>query len=156
MSALYQLDVLGLLDAEPEAPRPRLVETPTRRTPVRAHMRRMKGSPPPSVVERRDAALVRHAEREAVRVAREYVRARLLDLYRARAATDPHASVSADDADVILRAWAECPPEIFALKSQAWRGTLFTGGAWTRTGARIVSTRPGMHAHDYPTWRPTT
>lgn len=141
---LQQLDILGG-ECAPE---------PVRRTAVRAHLRRVKGSPPPSGAERRDAALSRHLEREAVRHARAYVRARLLELYRARAATDPNASVSADDADVILRAWPECPPEIFALRSQAWRGSLFTGGAWVRTGERIVSIRPGMHAHDYPTWRP--
>jgi hypothetical protein len=144
MTAFVQLDVLG---GALEAP-------PTRRTPVRAHMRRVQGPPPPSGVERRDAALAQHTQKEDVRAALEYVRAKLRTLYETRAATDPHhAGVTADDVDALLKEWAACPGSLRTGR-QAWRGSVFAGKGWQLTGEYVRSARPEMNAHRNPKWRP--
>lgn len=144
MSTAIQLDVLGGA----------LVSPPTHKTPVRAHLRRVKGAPPPSGIERKDAALAQHEQKETVRVAKEYLRDRLRDLYRARALADPvGASVTADDIDELLKAWPACP-RVLLEGRQAWRGTVFAGKGWQLTGETKRSTRPAMNAHRNPCWRP--
>jgi hypothetical protein len=137
-----QLDVLGgALDA-----------SPMHRTPVRAHMRRVKGDAPPSGRQRRDAALAKHEEDAAKRVALTYIRARLVDLYRSRLATNPDATVNADDADELLREWSACPAEVRALRSQNWRGKIFAARGWEKRGD-TPSIRPHMHATPIACWR---
>ena len=132
---------------EPPPPAVRLVE-------VRAHTRTATGPARPGPDERKAGALEKHEGRPEVREAIVYIRARLLELYRRRHLTDPAtAEVTADDADEIIRAWPHFPVAL-RTGSQNWRGTIFRGRGWERTGRRFVSKRGDMHAHDYPTWRP--
>jgi hypothetical protein len=146
MTAFIQLDVLG---GPMEA-------APMRRTPVRAHMRRVQGPPPPTGAQLRDAALVRMTADAATQHALEYVRAKLVELYRMRVAAWPSNQtpfVNADDVARIIREWPECPPEIHARRSQDWRGAVFRKG-WAKTGTYSRSLRPHMRATDLPGWRP--
>lgn len=143
MTALYQLDILsdGLLEARP-----------IHRTHVRAHLRRVKGEAPPNGRERRDVALAMHEADDTKRIALDYVRGRLIALYRLRLATNPNATVNADDADQVIREWAECPAAVRALPSQNWRGKIFAARGWKKDGD-TPSTRPHMHATPIACWR---
>jgi hypothetical protein len=144
MSALVQPD---LLTGEP-------LDGPTYRTPVRAYTRRVKGDAPPSGAERRNAALAQLEAKDAVKSAKEYVRAKLRALYDSRAAVDPaQAFVTADDVEAILRDWPQCPA-VLRRGPQKWRGTVFAGKGWALTGRTVPSTRPEMRAHRNPAWRP--
>lgn len=126
---------------------------PVHRVPVHAHMRTVEGPAPLDGATRRDNALADHERQAAKRAAIVYVRARLLTLYRTRAATDPKASVNADDVDAILRAWPQFDPELRD-GHQAWRGVIFAGKGWARTGEWAPSTRAEMNNHLNPCWRP--
>jgi hypothetical protein len=137
MSAAVQLDMLAAA-----APAPRV-----HRTAVRAHLRTVKGSLP--------VAAPAHTPSEAVTIALDYVRAKLAELYRSRAASwskERTPFVNADDAARILREWAECPSEIHHLGHQNWRGHIFRAG-WVKTGTYSPSLRKHMRATDLPGWR---
>jgi hypothetical protein len=130
--------------------------TAIRKTPVRAHMRRVQGPPPPTGAELRDAGIAKATKTPATKTALQYVRAKLLELYHERAAEWPaHRTpyVNADDADRLIRQWAECPPEIHQKQSQNWRGAVFRTG-WTRTVGDTPSLRKHMRATALPGWRP--
>jgi hypothetical protein len=132
-------------------------------TKVRAHRRRVAGPAPATGAERKEAALTKLEAHALVLPAVEYVRGKLTELYRSRAASwsqpgpewDPNLApyVNADDVDTILREWADCPPAIFALPSQDWRGVIFRKG-FQKTGTYRRSTRAHMNATDLPGWRP--
>lgn len=146
MSALAQLDILGGA----------IISPPAHRTPVRAHMRRVKGAPPPTGPELRDAGLAQATQSKATKLAIEYVRARLIELYRIRVSAWPAHQVpyvNADDVARIIREWAECPREIHERRSQDWRGAVFRKG-WAKTGTHSPSLRPHMRATELPGWRP--
>jgi hypothetical protein len=101
-------------------------------------------------------ALVRMTADAATQHALEYVRAKLVELYRMRVAAWPSNQtpfVNADDVARIIREWPECPPEIHARRSQDWRGAVFRKG-WAKTGTYSRSLRPHMRATDLPGWRP--
>lgn len=126
---------------------------PVRRTEVAAHMRTLPGSPKPGGAARRASAVGDHELQAAKRAAIVHVRAGLLGLYRSRLATDPNASVNADDVDAILRAWPQFDPKLRD-GSQNWRGAIFAGKGWVRTGAWVASKRAEMNNHMNPCWRP--
>lgn len=125
---------------------------PVRLVEVAAHMRRVAGAPKPSAAERRDVALDALEAKKDVREAVVYVRAQLLTLYRSRKASDPEASVNADDVEGILHRWARCPTSIRESTGH-WKGTIFRGG-WAKTGRYVESTRPHMNGTALPCWRP--
>lgn len=133
----------------PETP----TAAPVRRVEVSAHMRTVQGPPPADGATRKAAALDAHERQAVKRAAIVYVRARLLTLYRTRAAANQNASVNADDVDVILRGWPQFDPELRD-GSQNWRGVIFAGKGWERTGEWATSTRPEMNNHLNPCWRP--
>lgn len=126
---------------------------PVRKVPVSAHMRTVSGPPAVDGATRRDAALDKHERDAAKRAAIVYVRSRLLTLWRSRAATERNAGVHADDVDAILRAWPNFDPELRD-GSQNWRGVIFAGKGWARTGEWAPSKRPEMNNHLNPCWRP--
>lgn len=117
------------------------------RTHVRAHLRTVKGTTP--------ASTPREPSSDAVTLALEYVRGKLAELYRSRAATWPAyrvAFVNADDAASVLRNWPECPQEAKEGEGQNWRGHIFRKG-WVKTGTYTRSLRKHMRATDLPGWR---
>jgi hypothetical protein len=126
---------------------------PVRRVEVGAHMRTLPGAPKPDGATRKAGALDDHERQAAKRAAIVHVRARLLGLYRSRVATNPKASVNADDVDAILRAWPQFDPQLRD-GSQNWRGVIFAGKGWERTGEWARSKRPEMNNHLNPCWRP--
>lgn len=143
-----RFDIFGPIDTEPA---PRIYHTT-----VRAHPRRVRGEPPTSGAALRDAALAKLAAAPSAKLALAYVRAKLADLYRSRAATWPaHQTpyVNADDADRLLREWSECPPEIHAKGNQNWRGSIFRGKCWRLTGTSQPALRKHMHGTTIPGWR---
>lgn len=127
---------------------------PVHRVEVSAHMRTVAGAAPPNGAQRRALALEDHERQEVKRAAIVHVRARLLGLYRSRLASNPNASVNADDVDTILRGWPQFDPELRD-GSQNWRGVIFAGRGWERTGEWVRSKRPEMNNHLNPCWRPT-
>lgn len=129
--------------ALPDAPAP-LVRT----TMVSSHRRTLEGPPLPSEAERRDAVLQSFEDGPASRRALVYVRAKLLELYRRRRLTNPECYVTADDAHDILDAWADYPRD--DLPSNNWRGSIFRGSHWKRTGETIESKR--NHGTALPCW----
>lgn len=136
MSAAVQLDAFVA-----SAPAPRV-----HRTHVRAHLRTVKGTPQP--------ATHREPSSDAVALALEYVRGKLAELYRSRAATWPKDRtpfVNADDAARLLREWPACPREAID-GPQDWRGSIFRKG-WVKTGTYSPSLRKHMRATDLPGWR---
>lgn len=126
---------------------------PVRRVEVTAHMRTVSGPPAPDGATRKAAAFADHESQAVKRAAIVHVRARLLGLYRTRVATNPNASVNADDVDTILRAWPQFDPELRD-GSQNWRGVIFAGKGWERTGEWVPSKRDEMNNHLNPCWRP--
>jgi hypothetical protein len=137
-----------MFDTTPAEPEP-----PVRRVPVRAHMRTVEGPPAPSGEERKAAALEQHELDALKRRAIVYVRAKLLELYRSRVAWDPNPGVSADDAAKILDAWPDFPTELRAISGN-WKGAIFAGKGWERTGRVVKSKRDHMNGTDLPVWRP--
>lgn len=133
----------------------------THRVPVRAHTRRVGGEAPPSGQQLRDTALADHAGDAAKATAIAYLREKLADLYRTRAATWPSDQtpfVNADDSDRLLREWTHRPTALDDLKSQNWKGAVFARG-FARTGTHQKSLRRHMRATDLPGWKlatPTT
>lgn len=127
---------------------------PVRRVPVTAHMRTVSGAPAPAGETRRSSALEDHELQAIKRATIVHVRAQLLALYRSRAAGgNRDAFVTADDADAILRAWPQFDP-VLRDGSQNWRGSIFAGKGWARTGQWVPSTRDEMNSHMNPCWRP--
>jgi hypothetical protein len=128
----------------------------THRVPVRAHRRTVVGEAPPSGRQRRDAALRAHAGDSSLAEVRAYVRAQLTALYRQRTVAWAHKPericVNADDVAEILEAWADCPPDIRSRPGH-WKGSLFAGREWEKTGTSVTSSRPHMHATLLPNWR---
>lgn len=121
---------------------------------VRAHLRQVAGAKPASGAERRDAALERMSEKDAVRAALDYVRPKLVELYKSRVRW-MHASkhwISSDDADRLFREWPHYPRELLE-GSNNWRGSLFAQRGWQKTGERIQSTRERLHATELPCWK---
>lgn len=142
MSAAVQLDAFT----------PPPVPARVHRTHVRAHLRTVKHAPVPGAALR-DRALASHSP--AVTLALDYVRRKLAELYRSRAATWPAERVpyvNADDAARLLREWPECPREIHELGHQNWRGQIFRKG-FVRTGTSAPALRKHMRATDLPGWR---
>jgi hypothetical protein len=96
-----------------------------------------------------------HTPSEAVTLALEYVRGKLAELYRSRAASWPKDRTpycNADDAARLLREWADCPREIHDKGNQNWRGHIFRRG-WVRTGTSTPALRKHMRGTDLPGWR---
>lgn len=127
---------------------------PPRRVPVRAHSRRVTGEAPTTGKEDRDAALMHHEARAAVRGALEYVRTKLRELYRSRLARSTDAFVTADDIETILRNWPLCPDEATtSYGPQHWRGSVFRERGWQLTGTSVPALRKHMRATTLPAWR---
>jgi hypothetical protein len=151
LSADQPLLPIGEVESDTPAMRPR-------RVPVRAHLRTVAGEAPPSGRQLRDAALADHEADEAKAAAIAYLREHLTALYQSRAATWPASEtpfVNADDADRLLREWAECPAAIYDLRSQNWKGAVFARG-FARTGTHQRSLRRHMRATELPGWKPLT
>lgn len=127
---------------------------PTHQVEVRAHLRTVPGPPPSTGAERRDAALEAMSEKDAVRLALDYVRPKLVDLYKSRVSwmrEDKHW-VTSDDADRLFREWARYPAELLT-GSNNWRGSLFAPKGWEKTGRRVQSARDHLHATELPCWK---
>jgi hypothetical protein len=123
--------------------------------PVRAHMRTVKGAKPadalPGVMASFDAD-------DSVQRAKAYVREKLAELYRERCnafrmgAQSVEGYVTADDADRLLREWPQFPKDLLSRESQAWRGSIFRGGGWYKTGRHVNATRAHMNGTELPCW----
>lgn len=124
--------------------------------PVRAHMRKVKGAPMPSPEEQKRAALDKHVDDTSKSLALAYVRNGLRKLWRQRdrdaAGLGEVVTVNADDAARILHEWAECPPEVRALKTMAFMGAVFRQG-WVHVNY-TRSSRDGNNRRVIQTWRP--
>lgn len=125
-----------------------------RRVPVRAHLRTVGGVTPPSGAERKEAALDALAAKEVTQRMVAYVRSELRTIYARRLALlGDSACVTADDIDVVLRCWPECPAEAQpAHGPQHWRGTVFRGKGWRLTNRTVRSVRPHMNSTSLPCW----
>lgn len=128
----------------------------THQVPVRAHRRTVAGDPGPTGGQLRDAALGAHAGDSSLAFVRGYLRAALAELYRARQVAWVHKPericVNADDVADILDGWPDYPADIRSRPGH-WKGSLFAGREWEKTGTSVTSSRPHMHATLLPNWR---
>ena len=128
---------------------------PTHQVEVRAHLRTVPGAAPATGAERRDVALEAMSEKDAVRLALDYVREKLVALYKSRQNWMPQDKhyCTADDADRIWLEWSRFPDEIKEANAN-WRGATFLSKGWKRIPGRTIrSTRDRMHATDLALWR---
>lgn len=148
------------------------IEIPVRRTEVRAHLRRVAGSPLPSGAARKDAAQEAHELAPFKREAIAYLRRELVFVYDRRmrqwrasgvwhpfsidsqktAAMYDEPYLTADDVDAVLREWPRRPRILDTINGQ-WKGPTFKVG-FEKTGRSVESRRPHMKATTLPCWRP--
>jgi hypothetical protein len=128
----------------------------TRRTTVRAHLRRIEGPPLSSGEKRKQDALAKHERNAVKRRAVEYLRARLVMLYRSRDTnriTWPIPYVNADDAVRLFNQWAHRPTILDTIGGY-WRGPVFKRGFEKIKGLSHPSLRDELKGTDLPAWRP--
>lgn len=127
---------------------------PTHEVEVRAHLRTVPGRAPATGAERRDAALEAMSEKDAVRLALDYVREQLITLYKSRQHWMPQDKrwVTSDDADKLLREWPRYPTELLG-RPNHWRGSLFKSKGWVLSGHSVPSKREHMNATTLPGWK---